>query len=190
MEGTMIKNFHSTLEPFKFRLTVFGLLSGATVLCFILFRIRIMLSGSTDYVFLIWNLFLAWIPLGMAYFVSFAKKRRYVLITVPLAATLWLLFLPNAPYILTDLQHLSYPYGGVPVWFDMLLINWFAWTGLLLGIFSLFLMHDIVRRMIGRWAGWFFVLSVSLLSGLGIYLGRFLRWNSWDLLFRPLELLE
>jgi uncharacterized membrane protein len=188
MEGTMIKNFHSTLQPFKFRLTVFGLLSGATVLCFVLFRLRIMLSDSTDYVFLVWNLFLAWIPLGMAYFVSFAKKRRYVLITVPLAAALWLLFLPNAPYILTDLQHLRHPYGGVPIWFDMLLINWFAWTGLLLGIFSLFLMHDIVRRMIGRWAGWFFVLSVSLLSGLGIYLGRFLRWNSWDLILRPLEL--
>ncbi len=186
----MIKNFQSTLQPFKFRLTVFGLLSGATVLCFILFRIRIMLSDSTDYVFLVWNLFLAWIPLGMAYVVSFAKKRRYVLITVPLAAALRLLFLPNAPYILTDLQHLSYPYGGAPLWFDMLLINWFAWTGLLLGVFSLFLMHDIVRRMIGRWAGWFFVMSVSLLSGLGIYLGRFLRWNSWDLLFRPLELLQ
>jgi uncharacterized membrane protein len=125
----------------------------------------------------------------MAYFVSFAKKRRYVLITVPFAAMLWLLFFPNAPYILTDLQHLSHPYGGAPIWFDMLLINWFAWTGLLLGIFSLFLMQDLVRRTLGRWAGWGFVLSVSALSGLGIYLGRFLRWNSWDLLLRPLDLL-
>jgi hypothetical protein len=55
----MIKNFHSTLQPFKFRLTVLGLLSGATILCFILFRIRITLSDSTDYAFLVWNLFLA-----------------------------------------------------------------------------------------------------------------------------------
>lgn len=184
----MIKNIYATLQPFKFRLTVFGLLSGATLLCIVLFRIRTMLSDTNEYAFLIWNLFLAWIPLGMAYAVSLAKKRRYVLFTVPLAAVLWLLFFPNAPYILTDLQHLSYPHSGVPVWFDMLLINWFAWTGLLLGVFSLFMMHDIVRRIIGRIAGWVFVISVSTLSGLGIYMGRFLRWNSWDILFRPLEL--
>jgi uncharacterized membrane protein len=186
----MIKNIHTMLQPFKFRLTVFGLLSGATVLCMALFRIRIVFSDTTEYAFLIWNLFLAWIPLGMAYMVSFAKKRRYVLITVPLAAALWLLFFPNAPYILTDLQHLSRPHTGVPIWFDMLLINWFAWTGLLLGVFSLFMMHDIVRRTLGRIAGWVFVITVSTLSGLGIYMGRFLRWNSWDLLFRPLELLQ
>jgi uncharacterized membrane protein len=126
----------------------------------------------------------------MAYFVSFAKKRRFVLLTVPLAAMLWLLFFPNAPYILTDLQHLRHPHQGIPIWFDLLMINWFAWTGLLLGILSLFQMHDIVRNMIGRLAGWLFVISVSALSGLGIYLGRFLRWNSWDLLFQPFELLR
>jgi uncharacterized membrane protein len=186
----VIKNIYTTLQPFKFRLTVFGLLSGASVLCMILFRIRISLSGSMDYAFLVWNLFLAWVPLAMAYIVSSAKKRRYIPITVPSAASLWLLFFPNAPYILTDLQHLSHPRVGIPLWFDMLLINWFAWTGLLLGVFSLFLMHDIVRRMLGRVAGWVFVLTVSALSGLGIYMGRFLRWNSWDLLFRPLELLR
>lgn len=186
----MIKNLYTTLQPFKFRLTVFGLLSSASVLCVILFRIRINLTDSMDYAFLLWNLFLAWIPLGMAYIVSSAKKRRYVLITVPLAAILWLLFFPNAPYILTDLQHLGHPRAGVPLWFDMLLINWFAWTGILLGVFSLFIMHDIVRRILGRTAGWVFVISVSTLSGLGIYMGRFLRWNSWDLLFRPLELLQ
>jgi uncharacterized membrane protein len=186
----MIKNIHTILQPFKFRLTVFGILSGASVLCMALFRIRIMLSDTTEYAFLIWNLFLAWIPLGMAYMVSFAKKRRYVLITVPFAAALWLLFFPNAPYILTDLQHLGRPHAGMPIWFDMLLINWFAWTGLLLGVFSLFMMHDIVRRILGRITGWVFVITVSALGGLGIYMGRFLRWNSWDLLFRPLELLQ
>jgi len=186
----MIRNMYAMVQPFKFRLTVFGLLSGATLLCIGLFRIRTLLSETNEYAFLIWNLFLAWIPLGMAYTVSFAKKRRYVLLTVPFAAILWLLFFPNAPYILTDLQHLSHPRPGVPVWFDMLLINWFAWTGILLGVFSLFMMHDIVRRIIGRMAGWVFVISVSTLSGLGIYAGRFLRWNSWDLFFQPLKLLR
>lgn len=186
----MIKNLYLTLKPVKFRLTVFALLSGATLLCLILFRIRMDLSKTADYAFLIGNLFLAWIPLGLAYLVSFAKKRRYVLLTVPFSTMLWLLFFPNAPYILTDLQHLSHPRENIPVWFDMLLINWFAWTGLLLGIFSLFMMHDIVRRIIGRIAGWGFVIAVGTLTGLGIYMGRFLRWNSWDILFRPLELLK
>ncbi len=184
----MIQDMYTKLQPFKFRLTVFSLLCGSSLISVALFRIRTLLSGSEDYTFLIWNLFLAWIPLGMAYAASsFAKKRKYLFIVMPLAAFLWLVFFPNAPYILTDLQHLSHPRQNIPVWFDMLLINWFAWTGLLLGVFSLFMMHDIVRRAFGRITGWFFVLSVGLLSGLGIYIGRFLRWNSWDILFHPLE---
>jgi uncharacterized membrane protein len=187
----MIQTIYNKLQPFKFRLTVFGLLCGSSLLSIGLFRVRTILSGSEDYTFLVWNFFLAWIPLGMAYAASsFAKKRRYLFITMPLAVIPWLLFFPNSPYILTDLQHLSHLRPNIPVWFDMLLINWFAWTGILLGVFSLFLMQDIVRRAFGRIAGWMFVISVGLLSGLGIYIGRFLRWNSWDLIFHPFERLS
>ena len=187
----MIQTMYAKLQPFKFRLTVFGLLCGSSLLSVGLFRVRTILSGSDDYMFLLWNLFLAWIPLGMAYTASsFAKKRRYLFIIMPLTAILWLLFFPNAPYILTDLQHLSHHRSNIPVWFDMLLINWFAWTGILLGVFSLFLMQDIVRRAFGRISGWLFVLTVSTLSGLGIYIGRFLRWNSWDIIFHPFERLS
>ena len=85
---------------------------------------------------------------------------------------LWLLFFPNAPYILTDLQHLGHPKPGVPVWFDVLLLMWFAWTGLLLGMVSLFLMQDIVRREFGRITGWLFVFAVGILASLGIYIGQ------------------
>jgi uncharacterized membrane protein len=184
----MIQQFYSKLQPIKFRLTVFGLLCGASLMSIALFRVRIALSGSFDYIFLVWNLFLAWIPLGLAYTAStFVRKRKFILVNMPLAAILWLVFFPNAPYILTDLQHLSHPRAGIPVWFDMLLINWFAWTGILLGVLSLFMMHDIVRRAFGRISGWVFVIAVGALSGLGIYIGRFLRWNSWDLFFHPLE---
>jgi uncharacterized membrane protein len=172
-------------------MTVFGLLCGATLLSLVLFRVRVLLSGSFDYAFLIWNIFLAWIPLGLAYTASvFAWKRRFIFLTLPLVAVLWMLFFPNAPYILTDLLHLRYPKPGVPLWFDMLLLIWFAWTGLLLGVFSMFLMHDIVRRQFGRVAGWVFVLGAGFLGSLGIYMGRFLRWNSWDLIFNPLERLH
>jgi uncharacterized membrane protein len=107
-------------------------------------------------------------------------------LVILLAILLWLLFFPNAPYILTDLLHLAHPRPDVPLWFDMLLIIWFAWTGLLLGLVSLFLMHGIVIREFGRVIGWGFVLAVGILSGLGVYIGRFLRWNSWDLLLQPL----
>lgn len=187
----MMQNMYDKLQPFKFRLTVFGLLCGSSLLSVVLFRVRTVLSGSEEYTFLIWNLFLAWIPLGMAYAASsFAKKRRNLFVTMPLAVIPWLLFFPNSPYILTDLQHLSHPHPYIPVWFDTLLINWFAWTGTLLGVFSLFLMQDIVRRAFGRVAGWLFVLIVGLLSGLGIYIGRFLRWNSWDIILHPFDRLS
>ncbi|MBL8050376.1 MAG: DUF1361 domain-containing protein, partial [Anaerolineales bacterium] len=151
-----------------------------------LFRFRTILSGSDEYAFLLWNIFLAWIPLGMAYAAeSFSWNRKTLIFAMPFAALLWLLFFPNAPYILTDLLHLRYPKEIVPLWFDVLLILWFSWTGLSLGIISLFMMQNIVRREFGRVTGWLFVLSVGFLTSLGIYIGRFLRWNSWDVLFNP-----
>jgi uncharacterized membrane protein len=72
----------------------------------------------------------------------------------------------------------------------MLMLLWFAWTGLLLGVVSMFLMQDIVRRQFGRIAGWLFVLAAGALGSLGIYIGRFLRWNSWDMIFNPLGRLQ
>ena len=182
----MLKTAYEKLKPFRFRLGLIGLLFGASVISVALFRLRTIISGSTDYLFLLWNLFLAWLPLVMAYAASsFASRRRYVALTVLPAAALWLLFFPNAPYILTDLFHLRHPRPDVPLWFDTLLINWFAWTGLLLGIVSLFMMHTIVRKAFGRITGWVFVLIVGTLCSVGIYIGRFLRWNSWDVIFHP-----
>jgi len=184
----MIKTIYEKLKPFRFRLTIIGLLAGASLISIALFRFRTKMSGSLDYDFLVWNLFLAWLPLGMSYIASsFASKRRFVALTLPVAALLWLLFFPNAPYIVTDLFHLRHPREGVPIWFDTLLINWFAWTGVLLGVFSLFIMHDIVRKAFGRITGWVFVLAVGTLCGVGIYIGRFLRWNSWDVILNPYD---
>lgn len=67
----------------------------------------------------------------------------------------------------------------------MILLIWFSFTGLFLGMVSLFLMQEIVRREFGRWFGWGFVLLVAALTTVGIYMGRFLRWNSWDILGNP-----
>lgn len=187
----MFQHVYEKLKPFRFRLTIIGLLGGASLISIALFRIRTRISGTMDYDFLVWNLFLAWLPLGMSYLASSsATKRRFIALTLPIAALLWLLFFPNAPYILTDLFHLRHPRENIPIWFDTLLINWFAWTGVLLGVFSLFIMHDIVRKAFGRITGWLFVLVVGTLCGVGIYIGRFLRWNSWDVLFHPFERLR
>ena len=183
-----MKKLYSQIYPYRFRLTLFALMCGATFFAILFFRLRTLLSGSEEYTFLIWNIFLAWIPLGFAYVAnSFSGNRKTLLFVMPIAAMLWLLFFPNAPYILTDLQHLGNPKENIPLWFDVLLLLWFSWTGLSLGIVSLFMMQDIVRREFGRIAGWLFVGTVGVLASLGIYIGRFLRWNSWDVLLNPQE---
>jgi len=170
----------------KYRLMMFSLLAGATIFSVTIWRVRSELSGTVHYAFLIWNLFLAWIPFIIAYFTyTVLINRKWIYVVIPVAAFFWLIFFPNAPYILTDFQHLAGEWRGVPVWYDVMLLIWFAFTGLLLGMVSLFLMQEIIRREFGRWVGWAFVAVVTGLSSAGIYMGRFLRWNSWDILQNP-----
>ena len=170
----------------KYRLMMFFLLAGATIFSVAIWRVRSEFSGTVHYAFLIWNLFLAWIPFIIAYFTyTVSINRKWIYVVIPVAAFFWLIFFPNAPYILTDFQHLAGEWRGVPVWYDVMLLIWFAFTGLLLGMVSLFLMQEIIRREFGRWVGWAFVALVTGLSSAGIYMGRFLRWNSWDILRNP-----
>lgn len=174
----------------KYRLTMFLLLGGATVFSAAIWRVRAEYSGSGRYGFLIWNLFLAWIPFLISYLTySISLKRKLLYVSIPAAAFLWLIFFPNAPYILTDFQHLATPSPELPVWYDVIMLIWFAFTGLLLGVVSLFLMQEVVRREFGRWIGWGFVAMVAGLSSAGIYVGRFLRWNSWDIFRDPTGML-
>ena len=151
-----------------------------------------MASHTSHCQFLVWNLFLAWIPLVLAAVIYRIATRRgdlARLIVVP-GAIVWLLFFPNAPYIVTDFIHLGQFHDNVPGWFDVMLIAWFAWTGLLLGVVSLRLMQEIVARARGNTAGWLFVVLVTAAGSVGIYLGRFLRWNSWNVFRAPLALAE
>jgi len=176
--NAFLKNFAHN----KYRLTIFSLLAGASIVCVGLVRFRISVTGSGHYVFMIWNLILAWIPFIFAYITyTTSIRRRWLYLIVPVGAFLWLIFFPNAPYILTDFQHLAHTGDDVPVWFDVLLLIWFSFTGLFLGMVSLFLMQEIVRREFGRWVGWGFVLFVAGITSIGVYVGRFLRWNSWDI---------
>ncbi|HEY6401691.1 MAG TPA: DUF1361 domain-containing protein, partial [Blastocatellia bacterium] len=79
---------------------------------------------------------------------------------------------------------------GAPLWYDLITLVAFAWTGSFLGLVSLFLMQMLVRRTVGNTASWLFALGALALNGFGIYFGRFLRWNSWDVFFRPTNLLN
>ncbi|BDH56718.1 DUF1361 domain-containing protein [Tsukamurella sp. PLM1] len=128
--------------------------------------------------FLIWNLFLAWIPVVFA--VGFAAVRsRWAL--VPLGVG-WLAFLPNAPYLVTDLVHLG---EGYELWRHVLQYGFAAWTGTLLGVVSMLLVHRRLERDSRPALGWLVVaLSVGLCA-IGVVIGRFQRWNSWDLVTRP-----
>jgi uncharacterized membrane protein len=86
--------------------------------------------------------------------------------------------------LVTDLKYVGRS-GGVPVLYDVILLSAAAWTGLLLGLTSLFLMHAVARRLIGTVTAWAIVVGVIASSSFGIYLGRVQRWNSWDVFVRP-----
>ncbi len=150
---------------------------------------RVVLLDHGSHFYLVWNLFLAWLPLvfaGVAFCMEQSPRpRRWRFFA---AASAWLLFFPNAPYILTDIIHVS-SVSQRYYWADLVLILLFALTGLILGFLSLFLMQRIVARRYGWPTGWLFVGAVAALSGFGIYAGRFLRWNSWDLVFNPFNLI-
>ncbi len=168
------------------QLAVLASLAFASAICLAMLAARVVYSANLSFSFLAWNLFMAWLPLLCSLFAYNAYKRRSRLswLVVAGCALAWLLFFPNAPYILTDLMHLR-PRPDVPLWFDVLLVIAFAWTGLFLGLISLSLMQALVRRAAGTLASWGFALGVLSLSGFGIYIGRFLRWNSWDVFLSP-----
>jgi uncharacterized membrane protein len=144
-------------------------------------------AGAFD--FLPWNLFLAWVPVVAAVLVYDAARRGTSLLRLLPLAAIWLLFLPNAPYLLTDFVHLG-SRDDAPLWFDIVLFASFAWTGMLLGFLSIFVMQGVVRRAFGPVWGWMLVGTSLAASSFGIYLGRSLRWNSWDFVVRPGALLE
>jgi uncharacterized membrane protein len=165
------------------RLVVLAGLGGASALCLGLELAREH-RYSGDFRFLVWNLILAWIPLLLALGLYDAYRRGRSLLWLSPALALWLLFLPNAPYIVTDFVHLS-ARSPAPLWFDGIELSAFAWTGMLLGFVSLYLVHAVLRGRFGVAPAWLAVLAVLALSSVGVYLGRVKRWNSWDLLTQP-----
>jgi uncharacterized membrane protein len=162
----------------------------ATGLALSLYLARVIRSGSiVVYANLVWNLILAWVPYAFSILAASLHRlapRWWWLLIIP--AGIWLLFFPNAPYIVTDFLHLT-PRQGVSLWYDILLLATFSFTGVFLTIASLRTMQALVKYYLGAIVSWLFVAFSLSLGGLGIYLGRFERWNSWDLLLHPRSVL-
>ena len=178
----------NTLNRFFFRLqsATFSLLP--SVFAVALLMVRAAITHGVAYTFLLWNLFLAWTPFVFAVAAAAVRNRpRIRFLQWPLLA-MWLLFLPNAPYILTDVVHVL-RLGGYVFWYDLVLVFSFALAGLAAGVASMRIVQRLVTESAGTLAGHLVVLTSALLSGVGIYLGRVMRWNSWDLVLQPHVLL-
>ena len=159
-----------------------------TITGFILLLIRWIYEPNDYYFFLPYNLLLALIPLGIALMiVRYSKHKQISPVLLIAAGFMWLIFFPNAPYVLTDFIHLA-PRHGVPIWFDAILILSFASSSVLAGWYSLWYMQILIKKWFDATMSWVFVAGVLLLASFGVYLGRFLRWNSWDLFLDPVRL--
>jgi uncharacterized membrane protein len=153
----------------------------SSLFCLALLLIRFWATMSTSYSFLGWNLFLAFLPFFISSFFLLRPGIWSKVFLRYLTLALWLLFLPNSFYIITDLVHLR-AISNAPAWFDIILIYSFAWTGLWLGVLSIQQVEAFAYSALQPKRHIAIRLSIVLLIAIGIYLGRELRFNSWDIL--------
>ena len=163
-----------------------------TLLCCILLIIRAVETQQVRGLFLLWNLFLAWVPLffalvarRLALTLSGITTSKQILIYITLA--FWLLFFPNSPYLITDLIHLA-EYNTQILWFDTVGFFIAALAGMATGLYSLYVAHQVLNQLTTSLIAWIIVSASIILSGFGLYLGRFVRFNSWDLFTNPFYL--
>ena len=161
----------------------------SSALAVTLLAARIGWTRERVYAFLLWNLMLAWVPYVCAAALRSLHQRGVRTRALVPLFVVWLVFLPNAPYLVTDFIHLRWR-DGAPLWFDAVMLASYAWAGVGLGAASLRICSSIVRARRGPWTAAAFVAISGLATGFGIYLGRFVRLNTWDAATRPLTVLE
>jgi uncharacterized membrane protein len=160
-------------------------LAALSVLAVGLLVVRKHVAPYADhYRFLLWNLVLAWIPMVCALGAFELHRGGRARSAVAALGVVWLAFLPNAPYLMTDFVH-RHDQPGVPLWYDTLLFGAFGLSGLMLGVASLALIHSLLRRAVSGAVAWVSVGAVVVLTSVGILLGRILRWNSWEVVTNP-----
>jgi len=153
----------------------------------LLLAARVIITAYLTYVFLAWNLFLAFLPYAITEWIWARPRMAKNKVMLSGFMSLWMLFIPNSFYILTDLFHLD-DFHSAPKWFDLLMIFSFAWNGLLLGLMSVRKTELILEVISGRGFSLFIVFMVMWLNAFGIYIGRYLRFNSWDIITQPFSL--
>jgi uncharacterized membrane protein len=147
---------------------------------------RMISTNSLNYIFLAWNLFLAWMPFWLSTELirpNNSKWNNWLLFGC------WLLFLPNAPYIITDFLHLKQRWG-VPVWYDTLLVFSASLNGLMLAFLSIRNVDRFLTNRFGARKTLIIITSIFFLCAFGIYVGRFLRYNSWDIVMNTSQVLS
>jgi uncharacterized membrane protein len=145
---------------------------------------RMCISHTYFCSFLIWNLFLAYIPLAISMYI-FKTRLRLNIKTIALFIA-WILFLPNAPYLITDILHFKES-TTAPAWFDVALLFSSALCGLLMGIISMYIINKKLQQIVTIKQLQLLQIPICLAVGFGVYVGRFLRWNSWSILHSPLD---
>lgn len=170
------------------RLGPIGLLALSTLGSLGLLGLRWMMAARPVHRFLAWDLFLAWVPLWLAMGALGLQRRRTHHSPAQYALLLgWALFFPNSPYLLTEFCHLRGPREGL-WWWDLMLMLSVAGEGLMLGLLSLRCVQTIVAQRLGERAGWWMSIAMLLGASFGVSLGRFNRFNSWDVARHPLRL--
>ena len=169
------------------RLSISVILALSCLLSVSLQAFRMYYSGFYTYLFLNWNLFLAALPFVISTFFLLYYKKISSKLILAVILFCWLLLFPNAPYILTDFFHLEQR-ANVPYWFDLGLIFSYAWNGLMFGFISLYDIQTAIARKFSTFKGWTFSIVSLILASFGIYLGRYERLNSWDIVTNPIGL--
>lgn len=160
------------------------LLAFLCIFSVLLSTFRILATDNIRYIFLNWNLFLALIPWLAS---TWLKQKIRPAMASTLVILLWILFFPNSPYILTDLFHLR-KNSDMPMWYDLIMILSYAWTGLLFGFMSLMDIESLAEKWLSKKMIPFAICILFFITSFGVYLGRFLRWNSWDIITNPTSL--
>lgn len=158
-----------------------------TVFCFLFLVIRNLVENDTSYNFLVWNLFLGFIPFLVALLIQIFENKINNIVYIA-GCSLWLLFYPNAPYMITDLIHVHD--SSSTVVYDTLLIFSFSMLSLFFGFYSIKLIQNSLNKKISYKKTHVVILISLLLSSFGIYLGRILRLNSWDVFTEPIKTIQ
>lgn len=161
----------------------------SNVVSLILFAVRAASAQNTRYSFLAWNLLLGLLPLLIAVWLKHRLGKLPWLSPANLVLTiLWLVFLPNSFYLITDLIHLNNT-GEVSKLYDATVFFSFIFNGYISGFISIYILHSELIRRRGTAIGHTVIAGVFVLCGFAIYLGRYLRWNTWDVVADPAGIL-